>query len=46
MEPDGDPGVLRAPGESADELRARVEAFIASLDRVLAEDDAAGDDQP
>lgn len=39
---DGDPGGLLAPGESPEALRARVEAFIATLDRVLAEDPGAG----
>ena len=40
---EGDPGALLAPGESPEALRARVEAFIATLDRVLAEDDSRGD---
>gem|GEM_PF-2681715 len=40
---EGDPGALLAPGESPEALRTRVEAFIATLDRVLAEDESASD---
>ena len=42
QEGDGE-GMLLEAGESRDQLRARVEAFIATLDRVLADDEAVGE---